>query len=81
MWEAVAGSMPPPTVWAGHSMGGAIAVHAAASQRIHSLAGLVVVDVVEGTALQVLLLWARLSDTCNRRMTCCPTILTYAGTI
>lgn len=34
-------------------MGGAIAVRAAASQRIRSLAGLVVVDVVEGTALQV----------------------------
>ena len=53
MWEALAGDHAPPTVLLGHSMGGAIAVRAAASQRISSLAGLVVVDVVEGTALQV----------------------------
>ena len=51
--EAVAGSDAPPTVLLGHSMGGAIAVHAAASGRVRSLAGLLVVDVVEGSALQV----------------------------
>ncbi|KAL4442685.1 hypothetical protein ABPG77_006679 [Micractinium sp. CCAP 211/92] len=44
-------SQPPPTVLVGHSMGGAIAVHAAALGGIPSLAGVVVVDVVEGTAL------------------------------
>ena len=52
MWAAIAGAEAPPTVLLGHSMGGAIAVRAAASGRILSLAGLVVVDVVEGTALQ-----------------------------
>ncbi|EFN53421.1 hypothetical protein CHLNCDRAFT_9699, partial [Chlorella variabilis] len=35
----------------GHSMGGAIAVHAAALGGIPSLAGIVVIDVVEGTAM------------------------------
>jgi len=34
----------------GHSMGGAIAVRAAAQNRIHSLAALIVIDVVEGRA-------------------------------
>ncbi len=41
-------------VLVGHSMGGAIAAKAAASGRIKNLAGLVVVDVVEGTALLAL---------------------------
>lgn len=41
----------PPVVIVGHSMGGAIATRAAASGAIASLAGLVVIDVVEGTAL------------------------------
>jgi pimeloyl-ACP methyl ester carboxylesterase len=39
------------TVLVGHSMGGAAAVWAAASKRIPSLDGVVVIDVVEGTAL------------------------------
>lgn len=34
----------------GHSMGGAIAVRAAATGRMASLEGVVVIDVVEGTA-------------------------------
>jgi len=38
----------------GHSMGGAIAAVTAASQKISHLVGLVVVDVVEGTALAAL---------------------------
>lgn len=44
----------PPTVLVGHSMGGAIAVHAAALAGIGSLAGVVVIDVVEGTAIESL---------------------------
>lgn len=35
----------------GHSMGGGLAVWAAASKRIAGLEGVVVIDVVEGTAL------------------------------
>lgn len=38
----------PQIVLVGHSMGGAIAVHAAASGGIKNLAGLCVIDVVEG---------------------------------
>ena len=38
----------PPIVVVGHSMGGAIAIHAAVQFLIPSLAGLVVIDVVEG---------------------------------
>lgn len=47
------GSSPPAIVLIGHSMGGAAAVRLAAQQEacLPSLAGLVVVDVVEGTAL------------------------------
>ncbi|GAB4813324.1 hypothetical protein N2152v2_000370 [Parachlorella kessleri] len=45
---------PPPTVLVGHSMGGAIAVHAAALNAIPSLEGVVVIDVVEGTAISSL---------------------------
>lgn len=42
---------PPPVLLVGHSMGGAVAVWAAALGRIKNLAGVVVVDVVEGTAI------------------------------
>uniref|UniRef100_A0A0D6R5T4 Protein phosphatase methylesterase 1 n=1 Tax=Araucaria cunninghamii TaxID=56994 RepID=A0A0D6R5T4_ARACU len=45
------GDDPPAIVLVGHSMGGAIAVHLAAKRVLSSLAGLVVVDVVEGTAM------------------------------
>ncbi|XP_016450113.1 uncharacterized protein LOC107774961 isoform X4 [Nicotiana tabacum] len=41
------GDAPPAIVLVGHSMGGAVAVHIAAKKSFPSLAGLVVVDVVE----------------------------------
>ncbi|KAL0456294.1 UNVERIFIED_CONTAM: protein phosphatase methylesterase 1 [Sesamum latifolium] len=49
------GDSPPAIVIIGHSMGGAVAVHLAAKKVLPSLAGLVVVDVVEGTALASLI--------------------------
>ncbi|GMN40253.1 hypothetical protein TIFTF001_009478 [Ficus carica] len=49
--KAMYGDSPPAIVLVGHSMGGSVAVHVAARKAISSLAGLVVVDVVEGTAL------------------------------
>ncbi|EEF36892.1 Protein phosphatase methylesterase, putative [Ricinus communis] len=45
------GDNPPAIVLVGHSMGGSVAVHVAAKKALPSLAGLVVVDVVEGTAM------------------------------
>ncbi|XP_028405576.1 protein phosphatase methylesterase 1-like isoform X2 [Dendronephthya gigantea] len=42
----------PEIILIGHSMGGAVAVHTAAKCLIPSLIGLVVIDVVEGTALE-----------------------------
>ncbi|OAY23929.1 protein phosphatase methylesterase 1 [Manihot esculenta] len=45
------GDSPPAIVLVGHSMGGSVAVHVAAKKALPSLAGLVVVDVVEGTAM------------------------------
>lgn len=48
------GPDPPEIVLVGHSMGGAIAVHTAATKELPSLAGLVVIDVVEGTAMEAL---------------------------
>ncbi|GMH32638.1 hypothetical protein BSKO_00472 [Bryopsis sp. KO-2023] len=53
IWTKMFGSTQEatPTVIVGHSMGGAIAVRAAASHSITSLEGVVVIDVVEGTAL------------------------------
>jgi protein phosphatase methylesterase 1 len=47
-----AGAPPPPLILIGHSMGGALAARAA--PRLRGLAALVVVDVVEGTALGAL---------------------------
>nr|XP_039265470.1 protein phosphatase methylesterase 1-like [Styela clava] len=38
----------------GHSMGGAIAIHAAAKNKIPNLVGLIVIDVVEGSAIESL---------------------------
>jgi protein phosphatase methylesterase 1 len=40
-----------PALLVGHSMGGALAVWAAASKQITGLDGMVVIDVVEGTAI------------------------------
>ncbi|KAJ8298024.1 hypothetical protein KUTeg_024555 [Tegillarca granosa] len=48
------GDDPPPIILIGHSMGGAIAVHTAQRNLIPSLIGLVVIDVVEGTAMDAL---------------------------
>ncbi|CAG5119871.1 unnamed protein product [Candidula unifasciata] len=45
---------PPPIILVGHSMGGAIAVHAAFRNLVPSLIGLAVIDVVEGTAMEAL---------------------------
>ncbi|CAI9117141.1 OLC1v1018483C1 [Oldenlandia corymbosa var. corymbosa] len=45
------GDSPPAIVLVGHSMGGSVAVHVAARKVLPSLAGLIVVDVVEGTAM------------------------------
>ena len=46
----------PPVIIMGHSMGGAIGVHTAVDchELIPNLAGLVVIDVVEGTAIDAL---------------------------
>uniref|UniRef100_A0A8C5F4C5 Protein phosphatase methylesterase 1 n=1 Tax=Gadus morhua TaxID=8049 RepID=A0A8C5F4C5_GADMO len=52
--EVLYGDAPPPILMIGHSMGGAIAVHAAAANHIPSLLGLCVIDVVEGTAMEAL---------------------------
>ncbi|XP_040378839.1 protein phosphatase methylesterase 1 [Oryza brachyantha] len=45
------GDSPPAIMLVGHSMGGSVAVHVAARKVICNLHGLVVVDVVEGTAM------------------------------
>ena len=54
VWLALHGAEAPPTVVVGHSMGGAVAVRLSASappELRACLAGLVVLDVVEGTAM------------------------------
>lgn len=54
LWAVLFPSMPtaPPAIILGHSMGGAIAVHAAGlPAAFPTLAGVAVLDVVEGTAL------------------------------
>lgn len=53
--NALYGEDSPPLVVMGHSMGGAVAVNVASSERCpHSLIGVAVIDVVEGTALSAL---------------------------
>lgn len=53
--KTIYGDSPPSIVLVGHSMGGAVAVHVAAKKALSSLAGLVIVDVVEGTAMASLI--------------------------
>lgn len=45
---------PPPIILMGHSMGGAIAIHTTYNHLIDSVIGLIVIDVVEGTAVDAL---------------------------
>ena len=52
--KQVFGSDPPQIILIGHSMGGAVAVHTAASDQLPTLAGVIVIDVVEGTAMEAL---------------------------
>jgi len=52
--EAAGGPPVPSLVIVGHSMGGAIATRLVASGRLANVLGLVVIDVVEGTAVQAL---------------------------
>lgn len=53
MYGSMEGDIPP-IVLMGHSMGGAVAVRAASEDFIPGLAGLAVIDVVEGTAMDAL---------------------------
>lgn len=51
VWNHLCGETKPKTVVLGHSLGGAVAIHVSSLDKIPSLAGTVVIDVVEGTAL------------------------------
>jgi protein phosphatase methylesterase 1 len=48
------GTLPPKILLIGHSMGGALAVHIANMELIPTLVGIIVIDVVEGTAMESL---------------------------
>ncbi|XP_051735524.1 protein phosphatase methylesterase 1-like [Ctenopharyngodon idella] len=52
--RATYGEIPPPIILVGHNVGGAIAVHAASGTLLPSVVGLVAIDVVEGSAMDVL---------------------------
>lgn len=52
--EAMYPDNSPPIIIVGHSMGGAIAVHISSLELIPTLIGSVVIDVVEGTAMEAL---------------------------
>eukprot|EP00775_Hariotina_reticulata_P011607 gene11607-11751_t len=56
VWNALFSAVPDktPTLLVGHSMGGALAVWTAATKQITGLEGVVVIDVVEGTAIAAL---------------------------
>jgi len=49
------GDTPPAIILVGHSMGGSVAIQVAAKKALSTLSGLVVVDVVEGTAMASLI--------------------------
>ncbi|KAH0460458.1 hypothetical protein IEQ34_011121 [Dendrobium chrysotoxum] len=53
--KTIYGDSPPAIILVGHSMGGSVAVHVAARKVIPNVHGLVVVDVVEGTAMASLI--------------------------
>lgn len=52
--QSMYGESCPPVLLIGHSMGGAICVHVANLDVVSALIGVVVIDVVEGTALEAL---------------------------
>lgn len=52
--QTMYGESCPPVLLVGHSMGGAICVHVANMDVVPALIGAVVIDVVEGTALEAL---------------------------
>ncbi|KAG2185941.1 hypothetical protein INT43_002379 [Umbelopsis isabellina] len=52
--EHIYGEQKPDIILVGHSMGGAVIVDAANQRRIPNLLGVVVLDVVEGSALEAL---------------------------
>uniref|UniRef100_A0A8C2ZZ15 Protein phosphatase methylesterase 1 n=1 Tax=Cyclopterus lumpus TaxID=8103 RepID=A0A8C2ZZ15_CYCLU len=52
--RACYGETPPPIVLIGHGVGGAIAVHTASNMVLPTATGLVVIDVVEGSATEAL---------------------------
>ncbi|XP_072315243.1 protein phosphatase methylesterase 1-like [Eucyclogobius newberryi] len=52
--RACYGETPPPVVLIGHGVGGAIAVHMACDAHLPNTAGLVAIDVVEGSAMDAL---------------------------
>lgn len=54
VWSVLNGEERPPLVILGHSMGGAVAVRAVAGNMLGNVAGLAVIDVVEGSALDAL---------------------------
>ncbi|KAL0917669.1 hypothetical protein M5K25_012748 [Dendrobium thyrsiflorum] len=53
--KTIYGDSSPAIILVGHSMGGSVAVHVAARKVIPNVHGLVVVDVVEGTAMASLI--------------------------
>ncbi|XP_063707953.1 protein phosphatase methylesterase 1 [Culicoides brevitarsis] len=52
--KSLYGDEMPQIIMIGHSMGGAICVHVAEMEELSTLVGVVVIDVVEGTAMEAL---------------------------
>lgn len=71
--EELFGEVPPPIVLVGHSMGGALATHLAASGLLPTLIGVAAIDVVEGTAVAALPMMQEsvFRAQCPRSMSCC----------